>query len=167
MSIIKTTSNFPSPSSSLFVAKTYYKPPRLSFSTRGRRRRYTTLRKTTPSTRLTIDSENTKIENPNLIKGASTDDENLKVVIDIKQVMCSSQEAFRDLQTFVTIDEDRRVIVSCRRSTMDFLGKLLICVCFMVSAFWGLRRKGLVSRNEQNIDRVVEYRFLLKHYRKT
>jgi len=41
---------------------------------------------------------------------------------NIRQFVSSGKEAYRDLQTLFTLDHNRRVIISCRPSTLHFLG---------------------------------------------
>lgn len=41
---------------------------------------------------------------------------------NIRQFVSSGKEAYRDLQTLFTLDANRRVIVSCRPSTLHFVG---------------------------------------------
>lgn len=41
---------------------------------------------------------------------------------NIRQIVSSGKDAYRDLQTLFTLDENRRVVVSCRPSTIHFVG---------------------------------------------
>ncbi|GMP78367.1 hypothetical protein CsSME_00034309 [Camellia sinensis var. sinensis] len=94
-----------------------------------------------------------------------SDDQNLQMVIDIehlsnkaslslKRLLSSSQlrfnqfvqsgnEALDDLQTLITFDPNRRVIVSCRQSTLHFIGNLLLWSCVIVFGFRVLVKLGL------------------------
>lgn len=50
----------------------------------------------------------------------------------------SAKEAYSDLQTLVTIDDNRRVLVSCRPSTLQFIGTCAVFSFISVSVFRGL-----------------------------
>ncbi|GAV90062.1 LOW QUALITY PROTEIN: Nuc_sug_transp domain-containing protein [Cephalotus follicularis] len=104
----------------------YYKPPHLSFSTKRRRSR--TSRKDT--------NTNPNNNNNNPIIAPSIDNQNINLVLDINQLsskfnlfLSSGRDAFRDLQTFISIDDNKRVLVSCRKSTLYFVGNLVVLGC--------------------------------------
>lgn len=83
-------------------------------------------------------------------------DSNLEMVIDIEDLtnraslsirrftnmsrlkfnhfVSSGKEACRDLQTLITVDDNRRVIISCRRSSVRFVGSLIILSCVIAFA---------------------------------
>ncbi|XP_057957304.1 uncharacterized protein LOC131150543 isoform X3 [Malania oleifera] len=110
---------------------------------------------------------------------SSASDRNLHIVIDpaylshqvsssIQQLFCashskfrhfvfSSKEAFEDLQTMVSIDRDRRVVISCRRSTLEFVSYLILWCCAIVLAFrvFGNLRVGFWSRFELGYGALV------------
>ncbi|OWM87944.1 uncharacterized protein LOC116195085 [Punica granatum] len=76
----------------------------------------------------------------------SSDVESLKLTIDLNhwthrvkpkldQFVCSGREAYGDLRTLITLDENRRVLISCRRSTVEFVGGLVVVSFVMVSVF--------------------------------
>ncbi|KAK3014872.1 hypothetical protein RJ639_008261 [Escallonia herrerae] len=44
----------------------------------------------------------------------------------LNEFVNSGSDAFRDLQTLVAVDSNQKIVVSCRRSTVDFLGNLVI-----------------------------------------
>ncbi|KAK3014901.1 hypothetical protein RJ639_010000 [Escallonia herrerae] len=44
----------------------------------------------------------------------------------LNEFVISGGDAFRDLQTLVAVDSNQKIVVSCRRSTVDFLGNLVI-----------------------------------------
>ncbi|XAR71141.1 hypothetical protein NMG60_11028272 [Bertholletia excelsa] len=64
--------------------------------------------------------------------------------LSLNQFLHSGNEALEDLQTLITVDADRRVIVSCRRSTLQFVGNLVIWTCVIVIGFRVLANLGLV-----------------------
>ncbi|KAK4789738.1 hypothetical protein SAY86_017042 [Trapa natans] len=83
----------------------------------------------------------------------SSDAESLKLTIDLNhwtargrlkadQFVRRGGEAYRDLQTLITFDENRKIVVSCRRSTVEFLGGLLVVSCVVVFAFRVLLKLG-------------------------
>ncbi|KAK7343233.1 hypothetical protein VNO77_11823 [Canavalia gladiata] len=41
---------------------------------------------------------------------------------EIRQFLSAGRDAYRDLQTLVTLDHNRRLVVSCRPSTLHFMG---------------------------------------------
>ncbi|XP_059653580.1 uncharacterized protein LOC132300494 [Cornus florida] len=110
--------------------------------------------------------------NPNPFTDAeptSTSDSKLQMAIDIEplnkvsssverflsfselkynQFVYSGNEALRDLQTLITVDDDRKVIVSCRRSTLQFIGSLALWGCVIVVAFRVLMKLGLGFREQ-------------------
>lgn len=47
----------------------------------------------------------------------------------------SGKEAYRDLQTLVTIDDNRRVVVSCRPSTLHFIGTSAVLSFISITIF--------------------------------
>ncbi|XP_062107737.1 uncharacterized protein LOC133818721 [Humulus lupulus] len=84
-------------------------------------------------------------------------DAKIQTVIDLDQLYYSTKlnrfiaagkDAYSDLQTLITFDDDRRLVVSCRRSTLHFAGSMAVLGFVVVlgfKAFLGLLK--LVSRN--------------------
>lgn len=87
---------------------------------------------------------------------------------NIRQFVSSGKEAYRDLQTLFTIDHNRRVIISCRPSTLHFVGTsaALTLIAFsvlrvffeLVSRFasWSSRNpssynKGIMVRRDRSL----------------
>ncbi|XP_059450358.1 uncharacterized protein LOC132181239 isoform X2 [Corylus avellana] len=64
----------------------------------------------------------------------------------IHKIVYSAKDAYEDLQTLITLDDDRRVIVSCRRSTVYFVGGLVVWSFVLVFVFRVLGRLGLAVR---------------------
>ncbi|KAI7729897.1 hypothetical protein M8C21_012930 [Ambrosia artemisiifolia] len=54
----------------------------------------------------------------------------------------SGNDAVHDLRTLITVDTDRRVMVSCKKSTVYFLGQLIALSLVTVVTFKELRREG-------------------------
>ncbi|KAK6920945.1 hypothetical protein RJ641_014623 [Dillenia turbinata] len=55
----------------------------------------------------------------------------------------TGREAFEDFQTLVTVDHNKRVIISCRRSSLEFVGNLVIWGFVVVFVFRVLKELGL------------------------
>ncbi|CAK9157283.1 unnamed protein product [Ilex paraguariensis] len=70
-----------------------------------------------------------------------------KTSLYIEKFISLSNETYKDLQTLITIDADHRVMISCRRSTVRFLGSLIICGFLIVFAFRVLIELGLGLKN--------------------
>ncbi|POO03375.1 phosphoribosylformylglycinamidine synthase [Trema orientale] len=49
--------------------------------------------------------------------------------------IASAKDAYADLQTLITFDHDRRLVVSCRPSTLRFAGNLVVLGCAVVLGF--------------------------------
>ncbi|KAE8077187.1 hypothetical protein FH972_015775 [Carpinus fangiana] len=64
----------------------------------------------------------------------------------IHKIVYSARDAYEDLQTLITLDDDRRVIVSCRRSTVYFVGGLVVWSFVLVFVLRVLGRLGLAVR---------------------
>ncbi|MCL7040131.1 hypothetical protein MKW94_014164 [Papaver nudicaule] len=65
--------------------------------------------------------------------------------IKINRFVSSGTEAIEDLKTLVTLDYDNRVIISCKRSSLDFFGNLLVWAFLIfigLRVLLGLRRNG-------------------------
>ncbi|PSS24511.1 Protein lingerer like [Actinidia chinensis var. chinensis] len=119
-------------------------------------------------------------KNPNPPKPS---DQNVRFIIDTKHLsnkaksllslsqlrfnkfVQSGNEAFEDLRTLVSVDSDRRLVFSCRQSTLRFAGNLVLWSCVVVFAlrffaklglgFWdglGFRNNsGLVMRRDRSL----------------
>ncbi|KAG6730822.1 hypothetical protein I3842_01G098800 [Carya illinoinensis] len=61
----------------------------------------------------------------------------------LHEFLSSARDAYEDLQTLITLDYDRRLVVSCRRSTVQFVGGLVICGFVLVFSFSVLYKLGL------------------------
>ncbi|KAF4375837.1 hypothetical protein G4B88_026416, partial [Cannabis sativa] len=84
-------------------------------------------------------------------------DSKIQTVIDLDHLYYSTKlnrfiaagkDAYTDLQTLITFDDDRRLVVSCRRSTLHFAGSMVVLGCVVVlgfRVFFGLLK--LVSRS--------------------
>ncbi|KAI4334743.1 hypothetical protein L6164_013455 [Bauhinia variegata] len=55
--------------------------------------------------------------------------------LSVREFVSSGKEAYRDLQTLVTFDENRKVVISCRPSTVHFIGTTAILSLVTVFAF--------------------------------
>ncbi|KAK7844171.1 hypothetical protein CFP56_011144, partial [Quercus suber] len=91
---------------------------------------------------------------PTIATTSSSDNSTLQTVIDLNQTtsflhsnfqrfISSSLDAYHDLRTLITLDDNRRVLVSCRRSTVVFAGNLVLCSFVLVFAFRVLGKLGL------------------------
>lgn len=80
---------------------------------------------------------------------SASSDSKLQTVIDFDYLYHSSQsqfhqflaageDAYRDLQTLISFDADRRMVVSCRRSTLRFVGVVVVFGCVVVLGFKAL-----------------------------
>ncbi|KAF3455435.1 hypothetical protein FNV43_RR00062 [Rhamnella rubrinervis] len=80
---------------------------------------------------------------------STSSDSKLQTVIDFDHLYHSSQsefhqflatgeDAYRDLQTLISFDANRRMIVSCRRSTLRFVGVVVVFGCVVVLGFKAL-----------------------------
>ncbi|KAJ7957385.1 Phosphoribosylformylglycinamidine synthase [Quillaja saponaria] len=115
------------------------RPPKItvvycSMGSRNRRRR----RKLATSTETSPDPKiETVIDLNQLSTRASSSFQTLydSSELKIRQFVYYGKEAYRDLQTLITFDENRRILVSCRRSTLEFLGILVILSFLVVFAF--------------------------------
>ncbi|XP_047318717.1 uncharacterized protein LOC124922037 isoform X2 [Impatiens glandulifera] len=68
---------------------------------------------------------------------------NPSLSITLDQLIESGKEALEDLQTLVTFDSDRRIVVSCRPSTVEFMVILSIGCFLSVFAFKVFLKLGL------------------------
>lgn len=132
----------------------YFTAPQLSFSPRRRSRRRRHLRKTDDN----YNGNNTY--NP-FSKPSSFDGENINLVLDFHQIsilssssksklhhlLSSAEEAYADLKTVITFDDNGRLLVSCRKSTLQFLGGALLSGFVLVFVFRVLVKLGLGFRS--------------------
>ncbi|RZB45644.1 hypothetical protein D0Y65_055086 [Glycine soja] len=63
---------------------------------------------------------------------------------ELRRFLSSGKDAYRDLQTLVTLDHNRRLVVSCRPSTLHFLGTSAALTFLAFSVFTVLAQ--LISR---------------------
>jgi len=63
---------------------------------------------------------------------------------DLRRFILSGKDAYLDLQTLLTLDHNRRLVVSCRPSTLHFLGTSAALTLLTFSVFSVLAR--LISR---------------------
>lgn len=132
----------------------YFTAPQLSFSTRRRSRPRRHLRKTDDN----INSNNAY--NP-LSKTSSFDGENINLVLDFHQIsilssssksklhhfLSSAEQAYADLKTVIALDDNGRLLVSCRKSTLQFVGGVLLSGFVLVFVFRVLVKLGLGFRS--------------------
>ncbi|GLT89343.1 hypothetical protein SLE2022_073280 [Rubroshorea leprosula] len=126
---------FSSSSPSQFLLVANRSDPRIPFSTRRRRRG---IRRRNGDLPL---KKNIKFET------LSDDDQNIRLVLDLEQIsslpsskfrqlLNYSRDAYDDLRNFVTVDSYTRTLrVSCRKSTLQFLGGVFLCGFVVVFAF--------------------------------
>ncbi|XP_042516097.1 uncharacterized protein LOC122090531 [Macadamia integrifolia] len=55
--------------------------------------------------------------------------------LKFRRFVSSGREAFRDLQSLIIVDADRRVVISCRRSSLQFLATFVLWSWVVVFAF--------------------------------
>ncbi|EFH58150.1 hypothetical protein ARALYDRAFT_322000 [Arabidopsis lyrata subsp. lyrata] len=120
----------------LFAAKSQiYKAPLVSFSTPKRRRPRP--RRNRKSNGLSYDHSNGNLLSISTSSPAGADDQSLSLTLDVHRIstlantrfqlfLDSSKDAFSDLQTLIALDDNRRVVVSCKKSTMQFVGGVVI-----------------------------------------
>ncbi|CAI0397157.1 unnamed protein product [Linum tenue] len=83
--------------------------------------------------------------------------QNLELVLDLDQLsylarsnlrrfISSGRDAYADLSTLVSFDESRRIVFSCRKSTVRFTGMVLLCGFVIVSAVRVLVSLGMAVR---------------------
>lgn len=118
----------------LFATKSQiYKAPLLSFSTPKRRRPRP--RRNRKSNGSSYDHTDGNLLTISTSSPAGADD--LSLTLDVQRIsnlansrfqlfLDSSKDAFSDLQTLVALDDNRRVVVSCKKSTMQFVGGVVI-----------------------------------------
>ncbi|XP_004296731.1 PREDICTED: uncharacterized protein LOC101297340 [Fragaria vesca subsp. vesca] len=102
----------------------------------------------------------------------SSDPENLQATFDLNTLyysshsylryfLSSASDAVEDLQTLVSVDADRRIVVSCRPSTLRFVGNFAVATCAVVLGFRvlvGLVRLGFGSGSGYGREKVVTRR---------
>ncbi|KAJ8755227.1 hypothetical protein K2173_019025 [Erythroxylum novogranatense] len=151
---------------------TIYKCPQSSFSVR--RRRSSRHRHDFPKRRKLSYSPGKPSPDSD---AAATSSQNLQLVLDVDQIssLASSKfhhlrssafDAYHDLTTLISFDENRRIVFSCRKSTIQFTGFVLLsgfvlvsAVRFMVFLGAGFRRRlgfgkgngGVVVRRDRSL----------------
>nr|AAC64313.1 unknown protein [Arabidopsis thaliana] len=120
----------------LFAAKSQiYKAPVLSFSTPKRRRPRP--RRNRKSNGSSYDHTDGNLLSISTSSPSGADDQSLSLTLDVHRIstlanyrfqlfLDSSKDAFSDLQTLISLDDNRRVVVSCKKSTMQFVGGVVI-----------------------------------------
>lgn len=68
--------------------------------------------------------------------------------LGLSEFVVSGKDTYRDLQTLISFDTNRGIVVSCRRSSMLFMGNLVIYSFAMVLGFRFLVYIGLGIRNQ-------------------
>ncbi|KAM7465468.1 hypothetical protein LguiB_013030 [Lonicera macranthoides] len=68
--------------------------------------------------------------------------------LKLNEFIKSGNEALKDLQTLVTIDANQKVVVSCSRSTVRYVGNLVLWGLIIVVTFTVLVKLGLGFRNK-------------------
>ncbi|XP_050373439.1 uncharacterized protein LOC126791079 [Argentina anserina] len=79
----------------------------------------------------------------------------------LRRFLSSASDAVDDLQTLVSVDAERRIVVSCRPSTLRFVGSFVVVTCAVVVGFRvlvGLIRLGLGSGSGYGREKVVTRR---------
>ncbi|KDP38719.1 hypothetical protein JCGZ_04072 [Jatropha curcas] len=133
-----------------FFTKWLSKFPQNSFSVKRRRslnsRRNKTFKSSDISTRRSLSYDTT------------SDQRSLKLVLDVDQIsyltssklhrfLSLTEDAYYDLKTLITVDQNNRIVFSCRRSTIQFTGAVLLCGFVAVSAIRLLINLGLGIRS--------------------
>ncbi|KAJ9541495.1 hypothetical protein OSB04_028001 [Centaurea solstitialis] len=67
--------------------------------------------------------------------------------LKFNQFVDSGSDAVEDLRTMITVDDDRRVVVSCRKTTPYFFGQLIALTWVTIFAFRVLVNLGLGFQN--------------------
>ncbi|CAI0541190.1 unnamed protein product [Linum tenue] len=65
---------------------------------------------------------------------------------NLRRFISSGRDAYADLSTLVSFDESRRIVFSCRKSTVRFTGMVLLCGFVFISAVRVLIGLGLAFR---------------------
>ncbi|CAH8306056.1 unnamed protein product [Eruca vesicaria subsp. sativa] len=139
--------NMTSSSSSFFATKPQlYKSPLSSFSTPNRRR---------SRPRRNRNSNDSAYSDGNNLLTISTssysEDQSLSLTLDINRIsslatsrfklfLDSGKDAVSDLQTLVSLDDNKRVVVTCRKSTVQFVGGV-----FLLGLVFGFAVRVLLS----------------------
>lgn len=141
--------NMTSPSSPrLFATKPQlYKAPLSSFSTPKRRR--------SPARRNRNSKDSTTYRDGNLLTiittSSSSEDQSLSLTLDVHRIsslaysrsklfLDSGKDAVSDLQTLVSLDDNKRVVVTCKKSTVQFVGGV-----FLLGLVFGFAVRALIS----------------------
>lgn len=131
-----TSSSSSSSFTRLFATKSQiYKAPLLSFSTPKRRR--SRPRRNRKSNGSSYDHGDGNLLTISTSSPAGADDQSLSLTLDVHRLstlatsrfqlfLDSSKDAFSDLQTLIALDDNRRIVVSCKKSTMQFVGGVVV-----------------------------------------
>ncbi|WCJ41439.1 hypothetical protein M5689_022309 [Euphorbia peplus] len=117
---------------------TNYLPPQNSFPVKRRRSRGSRRSRTAKVTDL----------NPTkrlLAADIDSDNNSLKLVLDVNQIssltsskfnriISLAEDAYYDLKTLIRVDENNRLVFSCRKSTLEFSGAVLLGGFVLISA---------------------------------
>ncbi|XP_010517879.1 PREDICTED: uncharacterized protein LOC104793254 isoform X2 [Camelina sativa] len=112
-----------------------YKSPLLSFSTPKRRR--SRPRRNRKFNGSSYDNSDGNLLTLTTSSPAGNEDQSLSLTLDVNRIsklansrfqlfLDSSKDAFSDLQTLIALDDNRRVVVSCKKSTMQFVGGVVV-----------------------------------------
>ncbi|KAK7270049.1 hypothetical protein RIF29_22926 [Crotalaria pallida] len=127
------SSTFPSHSQFHFH---FHLPPRclslVSATFRRRSRRRTRRSKlSSPSTTSTTTPSEPKLETVIDLTHITTFQTSLRS--NLRQLVSSATDAYADLRTLVTLDHDRKLVVSCRPSTLNFVATSTLCTFLALS----------------------------------
>ncbi|XP_061360220.1 uncharacterized protein LOC133304225 isoform X2 [Gastrolobium bilobum] len=121
-----------------------------SFGRRSRSRSRRRLNKLSAPTTTTPTSSSSELKLETIIDLTHLTTFETLLDSNIRRFVSSGRDAYRDLQTLITLDDNRRLVVSCRPSTLHFVGTsaALSLVAFsvfrvlvqLVSRFWSWRR---------------------------
>ncbi|KFK37163.1 hypothetical protein AALP_AA4G221300 [Arabis alpina] len=132
-----TTSSSSSSSPRIFATKSQiYKAPISSFSTPNRRRSRSRPRRNRKSND-TSYSDGNVLTISTTPSSTGNEDQSLSLTLDVHRISTlatsrfhffidSSKDAFSDLQTLISLDDNKRIVVSCKKSTMEFVGGVVV-----------------------------------------
>ncbi|CAN8284605.1 unnamed protein product [Cochlearia groenlandica] len=121
----------------IFAVKSrIYKSPLSSFAAPSRRRtRRNRNRRSHDSIHDRNEGNLLTISTPS--SSSVDEDQSLSLTLDIRRIksiatsrfnlaLDSGKDAFSDLQTLIAFDDNRRIVVSCKKSTMEFVGGIVL-----------------------------------------
>ncbi|KAJ9189267.1 hypothetical protein P3X46_000582 [Hevea brasiliensis] len=128
-----------------------------SFSVKRRRSRHSRRHSTTKTFEINPDKRSLANDHVN-------DTQSLKLVVDVNQIssltssrfhrfVSLAEDAYYDLKTLITVDENNRILFSCRKSTLQFTGALLLCGFVLVSTIRVLIKLLLGFRSRLRVPR--------------